>query len=226
MSLIPMLFISRDTKAEANNLNNSKHFLFHEFQFNVFFSSFHPFFPKGKRYSNSHLDLFYLFIVPHFYIVTGIEQSIIENRRLQAGQQGNYGSIPRCVSSLAAPRSSLGPTQPPYTGYSRRCVRVSISIVVSRVRMNECVVDILSFIGLIYSNVFFLMSKYRVCILSGLYCWSLSVCLSLQLLWISEPAALRCRGNFVLVCIRRQFFFSVEMRVPLERRCISVQYIC
>ena len=172
MSLIPKPVISRDTEAAANNWNNSKHFLFHESQLKVFFfSRFILFLPKGKRYSYSHLD-FYHYLVSYFYTVAGIAQSIIETR-LQAGQQRICASIPRCISCLAAPRSTLGSTQPPCTGYSRRCVRVSVSIAVSRLRMRACVVGIHSLIGLIYCYVLFIMSKYRVCILSGLYCWSL-----------------------------------------------------
>lgn len=178
MSLIPRPFISRNTEAAANNLNISKHFLFREFQLNFFFSRFILFLPKGKIYSYSQLD-FYHYLVSYFYIVAS-KQSIIETRRLQAGQQRYCGLIPLCVSSLASPRSALGTTQPPWTGYSRRCMIVSIFIVVSRLRMSACVVGIHSLIRLIYCYEFFVMSKYRVCILSGLYCWSLSVCLSLQ----------------------------------------------
>lgn len=120
MSLIPRPFISRDNEAAANNLKNSKHFLFREFHFSVFFS-FHPHSSKRKRYSYSHLDLL---SITCLLFLDCSRHSI----GLQAVQQRNCGSIPCCVSSLAAPSSALLSTQPPFTGYSRRCVGVTFSM--------------------------------------------------------------------------------------------------
>jgi hypothetical protein len=217
MSLIPRPFISRDTEAAANNLNNSKHSLFHEFQLNVFVLVFILFLPKGKRYSHSHLHLLslpcLLFLYSSRHRETRLQAWTTEKLWLDFPLRKLFGSTQ--IGSGTHP-ASLHWVQP--------SVREGIHLHFSVEIKNECMCSRYS---LIHRPYLLLCILYNVQIKSLHLTWPVLLVTFRVLITAncSESVSrlhLRCRGDFVLVCSRRQFFCSVELRVPLERR-ISVQ---